>query len=137
MREATGGVTPCAEAGRRTVEEWQMEEVLEEEEMGRGELEEKDSEGETDGAAEPAEVVGVAVVVGCPPPQQEEVREQREEEEEEVMGRRRWEEREKEMEERVVQEQEEAQMKNLEKGKMNNKYSRGLMWVQTHNQQRP
>lgn len=40
-REVKGGVTPWAEEGRRMEEEWQMEEVLEEVEMGRGELEEK------------------------------------------------------------------------------------------------
>lgn len=32
------------------------------------------------------------------------------------MGRKRWEEREKEMEEKVVQDQEEAQLRNLVKG---------------------
>lgn len=36
------------------------------------------------------------------------------------------------MEERVVQEQEEGQMKNLDKVETNYKYSRGLMQVQTH-----
>lgn len=40
------------------------------------------------------------------------------------MERRRWEEREKEMEERVVQEQEEAPMKNLDKRETN---CRGIM----------
>lgn len=35
------------------------------------------------------------------------------------MERRRWEEREKEMEEMAVQEQEEAQMKNLHRGETN------------------
>lgn len=40
-REAKGEVTPWAGEGRRMVEEWQMEEVLEVEETGRGEPEEK------------------------------------------------------------------------------------------------
>lgn len=72
------------------VEEWQMEVVLEEVEMVRGELEEKGLEGETDGAVgldgaegeaevEVAEVVVgivvVVVVVGCAPLAQEEVTE--------------------------------------------------------------
>lgn len=48
------------------------------------------------------------------------------------MERRRWEEREKEMGEKVVQEQEVAQMKNLDKGERNNRYSRGLIEVQIH-----
>lgn len=48
------------------------------------------------------------------------------------MERRKWVEKEKEMEERVVQEQEEGQMKNLDKVETNYKYSRGLMRVQTH-----
>lgn len=40
--EGRGGVTPWAEGGRKMAEEWQMEEVLEEKETGRGVPEEKD-----------------------------------------------------------------------------------------------